>query len=66
MIPGANWGSLGPNGQRRWTKRRDGLVGGSRVRAAAATHKRPGARDLSSLDAKSASDRCVLRDYHKR
>ena len=34
VIPGANWGSLGPNGQRRWTKLRcDGLVGGARVRA---------------------------------
>ena len=39
VIPGANWGSLGPNGQRRWTKLRcDGLVGGSRVRAPPPRH----------------------------
>jgi hypothetical protein len=39
VIPGANWGSLGPNGQRRWTKLRcDGLVGGARVRAPPPRH----------------------------
>ena len=45
VIPGANWGSLG--GGRDWAGRCGGLVGGSRVRAAAATHKLPRARDLS-------------------
>ena len=35
------------------------------ARAAAATHKRPGARDLPPVP-EPASDRAVLRDDHKR